>query len=187
MSNGFFLSEHAKHFDDFFSNEIEKESDRAVAVIAAALFDEVLLNLIKVRLVPNSSSSDELFDGPNAPFSTLSSKISGAYRVGSISRKMARDIHIIRKIRNQFAHNLTGCTFEDGAVRSRVIELVKGTKYNDESEQRLQNQDGPRGDFEFSCSWRLYSLHANLSDLVELEEAGDEFGYWIKDEPDIET
>ena len=187
MSDDFILDEYADHFDSILENGLEKESDRAVVIIAVALFDEALLNLLKASLVPNPTTSDDLFDSPNAPFSTFSTKISVTHRLGLISKRMARDLHIIRKIRNQFAHNLSGCSFEDSSVKSRVIELIKGTKYNRESNPRTRYGEGTRGDFEFSCSWRLYSLYALISDAKEFEEAGCEFGYWLETEPDAKS
>ncbi len=47
---------------------LRTESDRAALIIAAAMLDELLSELLRSRL-------DSLFDGPNAPFSSFSARI----------------------------------------------------------------------------------------------------------------
>jgi len=54
---------------------LRTESDRAALIIAAAMLDELLSELLRSRLVPSASRDDSLFDGPNAPFSSFSARI----------------------------------------------------------------------------------------------------------------
>ncbi len=94
-------------------------------ILAATLLDVGLDTLLRSFLITISTSDDELFDGGNAPLGNFSAKINLAFRLGLISDKYASDLHIIRKIRNEFAHNIHGCDFEHSSVKQRVLTLVK--------------------------------------------------------------
>lgn len=133
---------------DQFSNDFEKrfiqmsedlkdESDRAVVIIISAHFDNLLKELLTSALVPSSQSTDSLFSGVNAPLHSFSNKIDFSYRLGLTSEFLSRSLHLIRKIRNEFAHNITGCTLENNGVRSRVEEIYKLHRY-DEKETMLK-------------------------------------------------
>jgi len=106
-----------------FLNEIEEHNDRAVVILSAAQLDLMLRQLLESALLPSPTSDDELFDGER-PLSSLSAKITLAYRLGLIDAALAKALHLVRKIRNAFAHEAIGCTLESGAHRERIRELV---------------------------------------------------------------
>lgn len=110
---------------DTFLTEIKKESDRGIVLFTAALIDEALFNALILNLEPRSSKSDILFSG-SAPLN-LAQKIELAYRIRLISNLFADKLDLIRKIRNDFAHNALECTFDNPRIESRVKELVKNT------------------------------------------------------------
>jgi hypothetical protein len=112
----------------FFLTEFARESDRAAVILASAMIDESLKELLEAFLVPCSTSEDPIFDGSNAPLSTFSARIESAYRFGLISPSFAKCLHIVRKIRNSFAHDVAGCTFAAPAVSNRVNNLVTATR-----------------------------------------------------------
>ena len=166
------------HWDQLFSREFKNESDRASVILAAAMIDNVLDTLLRARLAPVSTGQDTLFDGHNSPIATFSARIDLAYRVGVISDKMARDLHIIRRIRNEFAHNIVGCSYDAPSVRSRIIELNRSSGHIDRCPKTRKNfPDGPRGDLQFSISWMLWSLTSDLEIVVPIQSAEPEFGY----------
>lgn len=111
-------------FDSLLAS-LKDESERAKVIISAAFLDESLDETLKQSLVSNSSSTDRLFDQANSPLSVFSNKIDFCYRLGIISNDLARSLHLIRRIRNEFAHNIAGCSFADRRVSSRVDELYK--------------------------------------------------------------
>lgn len=115
------------HWDSILHEEFEDESDRACVILAAALLDSALETLLRELLVACSTSEDPLFDSPNAPLASLSTRIEMAYRTGIIDSVFARNLHLVRKIRNDFAHNVSGCTFSDSAVVSRLTELKRSS------------------------------------------------------------
>lgn len=106
-----------------FVKEFRKESERASVIIAAAMIDDAIGERLKLFLTPCATSQDSLFDGSNALLGTFSARIEFAYRLGLITARLSRDINIIRKIRNDFAHKLTGCDYSDEKVKSRIREL----------------------------------------------------------------
>jgi hypothetical protein len=173
--------EHAQHWAEKFLKEFAKESDRAAVIVTASIFDNSLSNLLLQHLVPNHSSNDELFDGANAPLASFSAKIAMSHRIGLISGHFARNLHLIRRIRNEFAHNIHGCSFEDSAIKSRVLELYKSQNYKSESLGSVQNAKGSRGDFFTVCLWMIWHLNCQMEKTKALAEANLEFGFTSHD------
>ena len=106
-----------------FIAEFRSETDRAAVILGAARLDLILYQLLVKFLLPNPTSTDELFES-EGPLSSLSAKINLASRLGLIDHDLARALHLIRKIRNSFAHETTGCKLESGAHKDRVKELI---------------------------------------------------------------
>lgn len=111
---------------DFFK-EIDGETDRAAVVLGAARLDLLLYQLLTWFFLPSPTSNDELLDG-DAPLGTFHSRIQMAYRLGLIEADLARALHLIRKIRNGFAHELSAAKLDKGAHADRVRELVAPLK-----------------------------------------------------------
>lgn len=134
----------------------------------ASLIDECLTALLKGYLVPIAQSQDSMFDSATAPLSTFSAKIDISHRIGLISAKFCRDLHLIRKIRNSFAHDIYGCSFENGSVRSRVDEV-----YNSICALKREKESETRVRFLYLSSgilWYLNSLTQEINSLNNPEE-----------------
>jgi DNA-binding MltR family transcriptional regulator len=162
---------------DILRTEFEKETDRAAVILAGSIADELLRTLLAARLVPVTSSCDELFDGANAPLGTFSSRIEMAYRVGQISVKFARDLHLIRKIRNEFAHNIHGCSFEDARVRSRVTELSNSHGIIQRAPYHYPTQPTTRNQFLEAASWMIFHLNREIEETQAFTPCNEEWGY----------
>jgi hypothetical protein len=106
-----------------FINEFRDESDRAAVVLGAAKLDQLLYRIIQAFLIPVTTGRDELLDG-DTPLGTFSAKINFTYRCGLIDSNFARALHMVRKIRNSFAHEVSGCSLITGAHIDRVRELI---------------------------------------------------------------
>ena len=120
-----------------FRSSLTKETDRGCALYAAAYLDRALSDLLFLSLVENKNVEKDLFEG-TAPLATFSSRIKLAYYLGKISPSMRRDLDLIRKIRNDFAHSAENLSFENEKIANRCKELHY--TYH-ESDQR------PRGHF----------------------------------------
>lgn len=105
-----------------FLDELAAESDRAAALLAGAYLDSRLELLLRSRLVSDEPMIRKLFES-NGALSTFSSRISIAYGAGLIAQRTALDLHLVRAIRNDFAHKLHGLTFQADSMKSRVSEI----------------------------------------------------------------
>lgn len=141
--------------DALFMDEFEKETDRAAGIVGAAILESALESALKSHLVKSTHpKNDSLFDGPNAPLSSFSSKIDMLLRLGLISEEMAKALHIVRKIRNSFAHGIVNCDFKNQHVVSLIKELTilifKNYKKYDETRSNFPKS--ARGDFQMALS-----------------------------------
>ena len=105
-----------------FCDDLRNETDRAVVIIGGAKLDQQLHELLERFLIPSSTGEDVLLDSDRA-VGTFSSRIHLAHRLGLIDAEFAWALHLIRKIRNSFAHQLASASFNAGRERDRVREL----------------------------------------------------------------
>jgi hypothetical protein len=109
--------------------ELETETDRAVAIVGASLIEHYLENAIQFQLRPIDTDTakgkeerDRLY-GVNGIFAGISAKIVGAYAMQMIGPTTRRDLEIINKIRNRFAHDMNPVTFDTDSIRARCNEI----------------------------------------------------------------
>ncbi len=110
-----------EEFNEFY-NEFKTESDRAAVVLGAANLDNLLRLILIKYLLPTTNNHDDLFDG-DGPLSTFRARIDLCYRLGLADNYLTNSLHLIRKIRNSFAHELN-TSLNSGSQRDRVIELA---------------------------------------------------------------
>jgi mannitol operon repressor len=109
------------------TEELKSETDRAAALLSAAYIDHLLAKLLETMVVVDGSGiRDNLFNGSSAPLATFSSRILVSFAFGLISEEEKIEINLIRKIRNKFAHQLMGLSFETEEIRSLVKNLKSG-------------------------------------------------------------
>jgi len=103
-----------------FSERLNAESDRAFAILGAALLDAKLEELFRRKL---RAFKDELL-GNTSPIGTLSARIRIAYAIGWISDAVRFELDTIRDIRNDFAHSFDhNLSFADQSVADRCRNL----------------------------------------------------------------
>jgi hypothetical protein len=168
-------------------HEFDKESDRAAAIVVAAILDDALETLIESLLVPALSPKHSIINGHRSPLGTFGARIDAAFQLGLISNYMARDLHLVLDIRNDFAHNPFGCTFDSMSIRNRIRELESSSDFNHRhpNTRRAIGPPGPRWDFLAVTTWMLYSLRSEK--VKQLSEPSPEFGYidWSSLSPEI--
>ena len=113
-------------FADFIA-EFNSESDRAAAIIGAAKIDLLLCKTLQKILKNPGTKKDNLLDN-SGPLGSFSARINLVYRLGVIDKEFAKLLHIVRKIRNSFAHELLGVSFESESHKDRIAELVSPLK-----------------------------------------------------------
>jgi mannitol operon repressor len=104
-----------------YLDELNKESPRGKVLISTGYLEEMLKEILSGFLMEDKIV-DDLFDSGNAPLGTLSARAKLAYTLGLISDVEFQDIDLIRRIRNDFAHDMKA-SFADKSVRSRCGQL----------------------------------------------------------------
>ncbi|POD29683.1 hypothetical protein BKM14_20605 [Pseudomonas syringae pv. syringae] len=162
-----------------FEKELGDESPRGVVLIGTAMLEEKLRELMIAALVPNPSSSDTLFDGPNSAFGSLSSKIDGAYRMGLISNTFCRDLHVIRRLRNDVAHEPQSFRFEDPSPKNRIESLSNSHGMYKRSPKWVEKHGTPslKAQFIEAVSWMIFRLAAEKERCPVQSSPILEFGY----------
>jgi DNA-binding MltR family transcriptional regulator len=107
------------------SEDLKKESDRAAAVLAASFLETQLEALLKKVLIDHKSR-DSMF-GVYAPLGSFSAKISAAFLMGLIPEDIYKDLNLIRKIRNEFAHRYENLAFNLSPLKDWLnnLEFIK--------------------------------------------------------------
>jgi DNA-binding MltR family transcriptional regulator len=88
-----------------FIEEMEGQSDRGVAIVGAAWIEEAMSAAIESFLLHDTKAWQRLFGG-NGPLASFSAKIDLSRLLGLISDIIKSDLHIIREVRNEFAHQI---------------------------------------------------------------------------------
>ena len=168
-----------------------EESDRGAALIAAAYFDNTLQEMLRARFdcVPGKPNKliASLFESMG-PMATFSGKIKLSFVFDLIDPELFADLEKVRKLRNEFAHELNARNFSDGSVKSLVnsmhidpavsaqLELVSAQLLLAEAKQtRLK--------FQAICSGIAGKLHARANIFRStMPLSAKVVPYWIKQE-----
>jgi mannitol operon repressor len=116
---------HLKEFMAFLE-QLKAESERGEVLISAAMIDDLLMRTVAAFLI-EGASANRLLSGFNAPLGTLSARIEMAAALGLISDDEHHDANIIRKVRNEFAHNLP-VSFDNPRIRQSCAALRLSAK-----------------------------------------------------------
>ncbi|MFC0610227.1 hypothetical protein ACFFGQ_20980 [Rufibacter quisquiliarum] len=169
------------HSDEDFNDIIEefkKESDRACVILSAAKLDAQLYLLLSKVFKPALSNNDELLDG-DSPLGTFSSKINIAYRLGLIDSHFTKALHLIRRIRNAFAHEFKTMSLATGGHADRIRELVVHFKdyaeYHDFKENHFGKASGLNIDFKIIVTIAIIRLDTAIHYAEQISEEGTAF------------
>ena len=105
-----------------FRQALSAESDRGCALLAAAFIDEELRKLITSRLVDDQKLVEQILF-QNGPLGAFSARIDFTYAIGLLGKNIHRDLHLVRKIRNDFGHSPEVISFDDASLTNRCKEL----------------------------------------------------------------
>lgn len=116
--------EDIKYFSEFL-REFQKETDRGAALVGAALIDSRIERILLSHLA-NDGIAQDLLNGGNAPLGSFSSRLKLAYGLGLITELEYKECDIIRRIRNEFAHQVHGLTF----TAPKLTDLARNLRAN---------------------------------------------------------
>lgn len=105
-------------------SELEKESDRGCALVAAAYLENQLTELLEGFFITQSKKASSALFGFNGPVGTFSSKIKICFSLGLIPKEIHNGLDVLRKIRNEFAHLHEPLSFDTESMAQRALELL---------------------------------------------------------------
>jgi hypothetical protein len=106
-----------------------KEGERAAVVVGAARLELAVERLLTRSMQLHPGGSDNLFD-PDRPLGTFSAKISLAFRLGLLDKKVESSLQLVRRIRNDFAHSVGPASLSDSSHSNRLRELTERCRDN---------------------------------------------------------
>lgn len=119
-----------------FRKTLWNETDRGCALMAAAYLDEELKSLLQAKLVDDRKSVTKVF-AFNGPLGSFSARIDMVFLLGLLPKSAKSDLHRLRSIRNQFAHEVEPITFEHENIAPICRALLFGVA-RPESEPRYR-------------------------------------------------
>jgi len=155
-----------------FIAEFSEEEDRAAVILGAARLDILLGQMLKAVLRPHPGKEDDLLD-ENSPLGTFSARIKMAHRLHLIDDAFARSLNLVRRIRNDFAHETTAMTLNSGGHRDRVRELVRPFKALSGWSSWVEtfgdaSKIGPQDDFRCALGLMLSHLDTAAENLTTM-------------------
>jgi hypothetical protein len=120
------LSFQGKPGDDEFGMdalvEIQRASPRAGALTAQVYVESRLTDCLRQVLSGKPKIVDDFLESEKGA-GTFSAKINLAYCLNIVSEDARHDLHLIRKVRNEFGHDLNTRSFDKDPVRSMCASL----------------------------------------------------------------
>src|SRR6266704_5269978 len=102
---------------------LQKLSLRGASLNLAAYVEEVTRSLLRQYFVNQRKLAQKLLEDTGA-LSTFSARIDTAYALGLIADSERRNLHLVRQIRNEFAHNFNfDLSFETPEIRGLCLAL----------------------------------------------------------------
>lgn len=119
------LSETHPHLGEFtaFLEVLNKESDRGAVLISVSMLDDLLERVLLAFCLEAKESKRLISEGFNAPLSSFAARSVAAYSLGLISEREYNECDRLRKIRNEFAHNVHQ-SFDDQKMKDICAKLT---------------------------------------------------------------
>ena len=124
------LEDTLKALDHDFQRLLVDSDDRTAVIVGSTMLDRRLAEYIRKVAILDHKIVDPILDSrsPHALLGSLAAKIKVLSAFGLLSRDEANDLNTIRDIRNDFAHNILGCSFMDPDVIAHTRKLILGWK-----------------------------------------------------------
>ena len=103
-------------------NEI-RGSDRATAIVGGAFVEDHLTHVLKRKMIDDEKLIDRIFS-PGRAFGDFGAKIDLGYLIGAYSKQALQELTTIRRVRNDFTHQLELNSFDRDDIRDRCQNLT---------------------------------------------------------------
>lgn len=105
-----------------FMKRVGEQDERAIVLALAAFIEDTLGGLL-IAYFRDCKATRDLVNGFNAPLGTLSSRIKAAFAFGLSTEDQFKDLEILRKIRNIFAHDWEGVSLQRNDIAAMIGQL----------------------------------------------------------------
>jgi hypothetical protein len=149
-------------------DDLRDKDDLHIAIIAVSILEATLQQLVTSRLLKNDKEFlNRLFQN-RGPMSDFNSKILVAEAFGIVTGPLASELHVMRDIRNAFAHSKVPLSFEHEVVKREVdglkmLEAMRGAMV------KFTQGSGPPMELS-SKSWFLLATRITLIMLDSIAE-----------------
>lgn len=120
LSKNIILDEHVSDI----MHDLDHQSDRGSALIAVALVDTALIQVMSTRFVGFDNFQEIMIEREGAPLSSFFARIKIARALGVIGPVTESYLDSLRKIRNQFAHSAFKIDFENPLIAEEISKLI---------------------------------------------------------------
>jgi hypothetical protein len=142
--------------------EMHAASDRALAIVGAALVDDQLSRALIEFLHPHKSITEELFAHSGA-LGSFGTRAKLGLLIGLYGEMVYSDFKFVIKIRNEFAHSMSGNSFDRAPISDWCKNLRLAERYvADGTSDRKRPVPGSRPK-DFSYWFRIEGLFASLA------------------------
>jgi len=100
----------------------DESPDRALGIALPAILDNRITEILRTAMRQERKVADDLLK-PDGALGNFAVKIDVAFMFGLISKETRRDLRLIVRIRNSFAHRVEIRTFDDPPISSRIREM----------------------------------------------------------------
>jgi DNA-binding MltR family transcriptional regulator len=112
-----------EEYQNFFLSLVN-ESERGLAIISFAYIDTMMQSLMLAEFNPQVSGGAESLLSPQGPLDTASARSKMCAALNWITQDTYRDLDLLRKIRNEFAHNPLATSFEDTKIKGLLSSMT---------------------------------------------------------------
>jgi DNA-binding MltR family transcriptional regulator len=160
-----------------FVETLKNESDRACAILGAAMLDHALGELVRSAMTVEAPA--RLFEG-YGPIASFSARIDISLGLGIVSRDEHHDLQLIRKVRNAFAHDANHeLSFVSELIAQR-IGLLKVAAAIFANPIFTPGLDTPRNRFQIEMGCLRYSIQDVRGFAVERPDVPPDYVGWLQ-------
>lgn len=144
-------------------------SDRSCAVLAGAILDDRLCQLINLYPLPPSKRGEDRILGRGGIAESFSSRIELARRLSLTTESMAKALDWVRELRNDAAHSIN-FAFDTDSARDKVENIVSTLRLRERASRFLEAPyTGIKGNFVASTVVLAAFLQIGASEVKRTE------------------
>lgn len=139
--------------------DLDAMSDRAAAIVIAALVELRLSLAIKSRLQQDQVIIDRMFRA-SGPLGSFACKIDLAFLIEVITKEAHRDLVVFKNIRNDFAHQLHALDFSAASIEKECqrLKLIE-TQVTDIEDAEADDKAGHH----YQTTMQVYDYAAHIA------------------------